>query len=428
MPMLAKFPCLQSPDFRKLFYNYVLTSAAAWASLLGRGWLIFELTGSSSAVGLVTFGGMAPMLFLGPVAGTFADRFDRRQMAMVAALFGALVSFLLGFLTLTGSVVMWHVVVLAILQGTAMAAVTPASEAIIPSLVPPEHLLSAVSFRGIARHGSKVLGPFIGGILMALLDDGTGWVFVLTTLFFLMATFQLYRIQWRPSSTLLPSTESIFNVISPMAAAARYAYVDKRLLMVLSLIGVHCGFTMAYDALLPGLSDEIGSGSSTFAAISVGVGFGALITTLAVSTISDESARGRILIVSGLGSGISLLFIGFATNPLVAIFGGFLSGATEAPYMAVSATLIQQVVPDEYRGRMMAVYIMIAAGFMAFMNLGFGLVADFTGERILFILPSVLWLVIFVLGGLFSPALRHLLRTGSFRIEPATELREPVSS
>jgi len=426
--MLAKFPCLQSPDFRKLFYNYVLTSAAAWASLLGRGWLIFELTGSSSAVGLVTFGGMAPMLFLGPVAGTFADRFDRRQMAMVAALFGALVSFLLGFLTLTGSVVMWHVVVLAILQGTAMAAVTPASEAIIPSLVPPEHLLSAVSFRGIARHGSKVLGPFIGGILMALLDDGTGWVFVLTTLFFLMATFQLYRIQWRPSSTLLPSTESIFNVISPMAAAARYAYVDKRLLMVLSLIGVHCGFTMAYDALLPGLSDEIGSGSSTFAAISVGVGFGALITTLAVSTISDESARGRILIVSGLGSGISLLFIGFATNPLVAIFGGFLSGATEAPYMAVSATLIQQVVPDEYRGRMMAVYIMIAAGFMAFMNLGFGLVADFTGERILFILPSVLWLVIFVLGGLFSPALRHLLRTGSFRIEPATEPREPVSS
>ncbi|MDG1839795.1 MAG: MFS transporter [Dehalococcoidia bacterium] len=426
--MLAKFPCLQSPDFRKLFYNYVLTSAAAWASLLGRGWLIFELTGSSSAVGLVTFGGMAPMLFLGPVAGTFADRFDRRKMAMVAALFGALVSFLLGFLTLTGSVVMWHVVVLAILQGTAMAAVTPASEAIIPSLVPPEHLLSAVSFRGIARHGSKVIGPFIGGILMALLDDGTGWVFVLTALFFLMATFQLYRIQWRPSATLLPSTESIFNVISPMAAAAKYAYVDKRLLMVLSLIGVHCGFTMAYDALLPGLSDEIGSGSSTFAAISVGVGFGALITTLAVSTISDESARGRILIVSGLGSGISLLFIGFATNPLVAIFGGFLSGATEAPYMAVSATLIQQVVPDEYRGRMMAVYIMIAAGFMAFMNLGFGLVADFTGERILFIVPSVLWLIIFVFGGLFSPGLRHLLRTGSFRTEPATELREPVSS
>ena len=426
--MLAKFPCLQSPDFRKLFYNYVLTSAAAWASLLGRGWLIFELTGSSSAVGLVTFGGMAPMLFLGPVAGTFADRFDRRKMAMVAALFGALVSFLLGFLTLTGSVVMWHVVVLAILQGTAMAAVTPASEAIIPSLVPPEHLLSAVSFRGIARHGSKVIGPFIGGILMALLDDGTGWVFVLTALFFLMATFQLYRIQWRPSATLLPSTESIFNVISPMAAAAKYAYVDKRLLMVLSLIGVHCGFTMAYDALLPGLSDEIGSGSSTFAAISVGVGFGALITTLAVSTISDESARGRILIVSGLGSGISLLFIGFATNPLVAIFGGFLSGATEAPYMAVSATLIQQVVPDEYRGRMMAVYIMIAAGFMAFMNLGFGLVADFTGERILFIVPSVLWLIIFVFGGLFSPGLRHLLRTGSFRAEPATELREPVSS
>ena len=202
--MLEKFPALLHSDFRKLFYNYVLTSAAGWASLLGRGWLIFELTGSSSNVGWVTFGGMAPMLFLGPVAGTLADRLDRRYMAMASALFGALVSFVLAVLTLSGAVTMWHIVVLAVLQGVAMSAVTPASEAIIPSLVPKEHLLSAVSFRGIARHGSKVIGPFLGGVMMAILDDGTGWVFMLTSVFFLLAGYQLFRIQWRPSVRALP--------------------------------------------------------------------------------------------------------------------------------------------------------------------------------------------------------------------------------
>ena len=171
---------------------------------------------------------------------------------------------------------------------------------------------------------------------------------------------------------------------------------------------------MAFDSLLPGLSDEIGSGSSTFAAISVGVGVGALVATLAVSTITDGKTRGRALLVSGLGSGIALLIIGTAQNTVVAVFGGFLSGATQAPYMALSATLIQQVVKDEYRGRLMAFYIMLAAGFMAFMNLGFGIVADTTGERILFVGPSALWIVIFLIYAILSPALQFLLRTGEF--------------
>ena len=412
--MLEKFPALLHSDFRKLFYNYVLTSAAGWASLLGRGWLIFELTGSSSNVGWVTFGGMAPMLFLGPVAGTLADRLDRRYMAMASALFGALVSFVLAVLTLSGAVTMWHIVVLAVLQGVAMSAVTPASEAIIPSLVPKEHLLSAVSFRGIARHGSKVIGPFLGGVMMAILDDGTGWVFMLTSVFFLLAGYQLFRIQWRPSVRALPIDGKVFDIVSPMVDAAKYIASDFRLVLVLSLIGVHCGFTMAFDSLLPGLSDEIGSGSSTFAAISVGVGVGALVATLAVSTITNGKTRGRALLVSGLGSGIALLIIGTAQNTAVAVFGGFLSGATQAPYMALSATLIQQVVKDEYRGRLLAFYIMLAAGFMAFMNLGFGIVADTTGERILFVGPSALWIVIFLIYAILSPALQFLLRTGEF--------------
>ena len=143
--MLSTFPALQSKEFRKLFYSYVMSSAAQWALLLGRGWLIFELTGSTSAVGLVTFGGMAPLLFFGPIFGPLADSFDRRKMAIIAASAGVLTSTILSILTLSGAVVMWHVVVIAILQGTAMAAITPPSEAMIPSLVPKIHLLSAVA-------------------------------------------------------------------------------------------------------------------------------------------------------------------------------------------------------------------------------------------------------------------------------------------
>tara|TARA_Y100000748_G_scaffold301746_1_gene302557 strand:- start:1721 stop:2968 length:1248 start_codon:yes stop_codon:yes gene_type:complete len=412
--MLATFPALQSREFRKLFYSYVMSSAAQWALLLGRGWLIFELTGSTSAVGLVTFGGMAPLLFFGPIFGPLADSLDRRKMAIIAASAGVLTSTILSILTLSGVVAMWHVVVIAILQGTAMAAITPPSEAMIPSLVPKIHLLSAVAIRGTARHGSKVLGPFIGGVIMSAFENGTGWVFVVGALFFLLAGIQLYRINYQQTPKETENNKLNINFITPMLEAAAYSYQDKRLFLVLSLLGMHCGFTMAFDSLLPGIADSVGAGKETYSAITVAVGAGALITTLYVSSVSEEAKRGPIFFVTAIGSGIGILIIGLATSPLMAIIGGFVAGATQAPYMSVSATLIQQVVPDELRGRVMAFYIMIAAGFMAFMNLGFGLLADITGERILCIIPGGIWLAYFMLASLTSFKLRYLMQKGNF--------------
>ncbi|MCH2656918.1 MAG: MFS transporter [Dehalococcoidia bacterium] len=412
--LLNRFPALQSQDFRKLFYNYVLSSAARWAEMLGRGWLIFEITGSTGAVGIVTFCGMVPSLLFGPIGGALADRFDRRLMAMWSAGFGVLFSALLGILAISGHVVMWHVVVLSILQGTAFAAVTPASEALIPSLVPREHLLNAISFRGIARHGSKVIGPLLGGVLIVERSDGSGWVFILTAVFLILSISQLYRISWRNLSTRSATQQSNFDVFSPIAEAARYVVQDRRILMILFLIGGHCGFTMAYDSLLPGLATEVGGGGSTFAAITVAVGIGALIGTLGVSMISNEYYRGPFLIFSGLGSGIALLMLGFTNGPIFSVLAGFIAGCTQAPFMALSATFVQEIVPDEFRGRVMAFYLMIAAGFMALMNLGFGFVADSFGERLMLIIPSAFWLLLFVLGAFAYKPLNFLLRRGVF--------------
>jgi MFS family permease len=285
----------------------------------------------------------------------------------------------------------------------------------IPNLVPKEHLLSAISIRGTARHGSKVIGPFLGGIIMSIFTNGTGWVFILGAIFFLLAALQLLRINYRQQFQENNKIQQNFNFIQPMQAAANYAYRDKRLFLILALLGIHCAFTMAFDSLLPGIANSIGAGKETYSAITVAAGVGALITTLYVSTISKESLRGPILLITGIGSGIGVIIIGLATTPLIAIIGGFISGATQAPYMTVSATLIQQIVPDELRGRLMAFYIMIAAGFMAFMNLGFGLLADVIGERVLCFLPGIIWLFAFILIGIMSVRLRYLLQKGIFQ-------------
>ena len=181
---------------------------------------------------------------------------------------------------------------------------------------------------------------------MSAFENGTGWVFVVGALFFLLAGIQLFRINYQQTPKETENNKLNINFITPILEAASYSYQDKRLFLVLSLLGMHCGFTMAFDSLLPGIADSVGAGKETYSAITVAVGAGALITTLYVSSVSEEAKRGPIFLVTAIGSGVGILIIGLATSPLMAIIGGFVAGATQAPYMSVSATLIQQVVPD----------------------------------------------------------------------------------
>ena len=409
--MPARMPALESPDYRLLFYETVLGAAARWALLLGRGWLVFELTGSTGAVGIVTFAGMAPFLFLGPIGGGLADRLDRRRMAIAAGAIGAAISAVLGVLVVTGVVETWQVVLLAVLQGTSMAMVAPAQEALMPSLVRREHLLNAITLAGLARHGSRVAGPLAGGVVLATL--GLGSVFFLSAGLLALAVVQVWRIRWRPpaATSAEPPARSIGRDV---AHGMGYAWRDRRVRLILSLVGAHCGLTMAFDSLMPQLATDLGGGATTFTAITVGAGVGALVGTLALSQLRQEALRGPVFAAVGLGSGLAMIILGLAQSPTVAVLGAALAGGTQATYMAMSATFIQSVIPDRLRGRVMSLYLMLAAGHMAFMNLGFGLIADSVGERVLLVGPGVIWVGLLLLATLGMTDLRGLLRRGEF--------------
>lgn len=409
---MLRMPALESPDYRLLFYNTVLAAAARWALMLARGWLVFQLTDSTGAVGIVTFAGMAPFLFLGPLGGALADRVDRRRMAIAAAALGVVFSAALGVLVLTGAVTTWQVVILAILQGTTMAMVAPAQEALLPSLVARKHLLNAVALSGLARHGSRVAGPLAGGVVLATL--GLGAVFFLSAGLLFLAVVQLWRIRWRPHAAPASTRTPLRSIGAEVAEGMRYAWRDRRLRLILSLLGAHCGLTMAFDSLVPQLATDIGGGSTTFTAIIVAIGVGALLGTLALSQLRQEAMRGSVFAATGLGSGLAMIILGLAQTPAVAVVGAALAGGAQATYMVISATLIQTIVPDHLRGRVMSLYLMLAAGHMAFMNLGFGFFADGVGVRPLLLGPGVVWVAVFLLATLTLTDLRYLLRRGDF--------------
>ena len=417
-----RHPSLLYADFRRVFWNAFFASASFWTMLLARGWLVYELTGQGLWVGAVTFAGMIQMTVFGPIGGALADRADRRLMAIIADAVGIVAAVALAAITFAGFVEAWHVLVFAIIGGMARAFGTPAEQAIIPNVVPQEHLLNAVALSGITRHGSRIAGPLLGGALLTTF--GPGAVFILSGAFLALALQQLVRLEYRSPArpTGAESAFAIGGVYRDIIEGVRYIERDPRVMVMLVLVGFHCGATMAFDSMMPTLATLVGGAEETYSGIIVGIGVGSIIGTLIVSMLRSDAAMGRMFFIIGVGSGLAMFVIGFASTPYLAITGGVLAGATQASYMAMSATFVQRITPDEFRGRVMSLYVVLAAGHMAFLNFGFGWLSDGIGVRLLTIVPGAIWTVGFVAAAMLLPEVRALVTTGNFRERP-----EPVA-
>ncbi len=414
--LVRQFPALASRDYALLFTNSVFVAAANWALILARGWLVYDLTESSTAVGLVTFAAMAPFIFAAPIAGALADRMDRRLLALQAAYISVIATGVLAALTFAGVIEVWHVIVLALLGGISRAAQQPTANAMTPSLVPPEHLLNAIALQSISVHGSRVIGPLIGAVLLEAI--GPGAVFAISTLAMAAGSVALWAIRYRsPAPEVARGVTD--GLIDDVREGMEYVFTERRIALVVVLVIFHCGLTMAFDSMMPALSDDVGGGERTYSAILMGLGAGAVVGTVTISRLRTDAATGMALTIAGFGSGAAMVVMGTATIAEVVVLGAFLAGATQAAYMSLSQVLVLGITPDRVRGRVMATYVMLAAGHMAFVNLGFGATADVIGVRPLLVVPGLIWAAAFFAAILAIPDLRVLLRTGRFRGQPA---------
>ena len=424
LDLAGRFPAMASPDFRRLFANGFYTTGSRWAQVLARGWLVHDLSGgSTAAVGWVTFASFIPFVVVGPFAGALADRIDRRRLLIQATIFGIVGAAFLALITILEVAEVWHVGVLAFATGAAQASTVPTRRALIANAVPPADLLNAVALGGISQHGSRVIGPLFGAAFLSTF--GAGSVFIFSTVLLGFGLFEAMRI-----SPQTPQIDVIVDasgkaeapgalvvagrLVSDLRAAARYVGADRRLLVVIGLVGAHCSLTMAFDSMMPSLSEKVGGSSALYSAILVGLGVGAITGTLTVSQIREDRTRGLAFGAVGFGSGFAMIIMGVATTPLLVVLGAVMAGLTQASYMTMSAALVQRIVTDEYRGRVMSFYIMIAAGHMAILNLGYGWTAERTEVRLLLVGPGIIWIGVFGIAIGMLSGVRSLVRRGRF--------------
>lgn len=376
--------------------------------IVARGLLVYQLADSNQSlwVGVVTFGAMIPRMVISPFAGYLSDRFDRRTVlaSMFALNLGH--NLVLGVLVLMGSVEIWHVVVLAVINGSARAAQMPAGQALIPNLIPRRLLLNGIALNQATMHGSRLLGP--AAIVPLLAMVGPEGAFFLCTGFYAISLVQILRIKTASTGVIDKNRSFLGN----LAAGAVYVYKRPNLRAIVLLALFHCGLTMSFESMLPVLSTaKLNAGGAGFAYLMMAIGAGALVSSMTLAGIQSEVTRGRLFLYLGLFSGVTPIILGLSTSIPMALVGAVLMGVSQAAFMTLTHTMIQSIVSDNVRGRVGGIYSVHIGGMMATANLVNAGLADSFNAPIMLIGGGLAFIAVMLLSWQYR-SLRSIYRRG----------------
>lgn len=394
------FLSLSYPDYRTLWWASFLGGAAASGLIVARGWMVFTLSHSSAVVGIATFAAMIPVLVVPPFVGLLADKLDRRTILASTFALNLGHNIILAILSFTGSLQVWHLIVLSLVNGVARAALMPTAQALVPNLVPPKVLPNAVALYSATVHGSKLVGPGVVALLLSISNPGSA--FLVCTGFYGLGLWQVLRIQTASTGRLDPSKGLWSNLVGGLI----YVYRAPLLSALLALVALHCALTMSFEAVLPVIArKQFSTGGYGFGTLMMAVGAGALISLVALAAVQNARVRGRLLLLAGLGSSLMLLALAAAPTLTWALVAAAGVGASQAAFMAITMSMIQSLVPDHIRGRVTSTYIFLAGGLMAFANLFYGAMADLISGHLVLLISGSVFLVL-MLGSFFNSSLR----------------------
>ncbi|RIK46547.1 MAG: MFS transporter, partial [Chloroflexi bacterium] len=293
------FSALRFRDYRLLWTGNFVTQTGQWMQQVALGWLVLDLTGSATYLGLVGFARGIPMLFMSLPAGVLADRMDRRKLLLVAQLVAAALAVILAVLVVTGLVRPWHVLVTSFLSGSAMAFVFPVRQALVPSLVPREHLANAVALNSAGQNSTRVLGPSLAGVLISAI--GTAGCFFLQAGSLIWAAVLSARLPKRPRSNQARTARS--NVRDGL----RFIASSPTLTALIGLAAIPTVLAMPFQQMLPVFAtDVLRTGSTGLGLLMAASGVGALVGSLAYAAVGKVGNEGMVLIGTAGAFGLAL--------------------------------------------------------------------------------------------------------------------------
>lgn len=351
---LQMFRALAHRDFRYLQAGNQASQLGFWVQQMGSGWLVYELTKSPFQLGLVTFFSGGAMIALTPVGGTLVDRLDRRRILLVTQALVAIIAVALAVLVLFQRIELWHMYVAAVLSGGLSAIVQPARQALVYDLVGREDLPNAIALNAVTLNAARVVGPSLGGALLATTGVQGTFFFQAGCLAFAVWATMVIR-EGRRSEPIGEKT----SFVEAMVTGIRYCMKDRTIAVLLLMSMVAAVLGWPYITLMPAYAAEVlHAGSGGYGLLMAAVGVGAVIGSVFVAFLSAVPWKGKLLVAAMVLNGLALVALGIPSVlaiSLVILAGIGLAGAIQ---MAMNQILVQLKVDDQYRGRLSALYFL----------------------------------------------------------------------
>jgi MFS family permease len=357
---------LRNRNYRLFFGGQIVSLAGTWITTTATSWLVYRLTGSPVLLGVVGFAGQFPAFVLGPVAGIVVDRWDRRRLLVATQVLSMLQSFALAALTLSGRITVEAIVLLSIVQGLVNAFDMPGRQAFMVAMIESkDDLANAIALNSSMVNAARLVGPSIAGVIIAATSEG--WCFLIDGISYLgvIAALVAMRMTSRPATHAL-RPGALHQFIEGWRAAFGFRPIRSIILLLalFSLAGV------PYSVLMPIFAGSIfHGGPHTLGLLMTSSGGGALIGALWLATRRSVLGLGRIITLAGAAFGSGLIGFSFATVLWAAIPCLAVAGFGFIVLMAGSNTIIQTIVDDDKRGRVMSFYMMAFLGIAPFGSL-----------------------------------------------------------
>ena len=364
---------LRHRNFQLFFSGQLISLTGTWMDTVAEGWLVYRLTHSSLLLGVASFAGQIPVFLLAPLGGFVADRWNRQKVVIATQASSMVIASILSFLTLTKRVTVADVIILAALMGAVNAFDIPARQAFLVEMVGREDLMNAIALNSSMFNGARVVGPSIAGILVATI--GEGWCFFANAVSYIavIAGLVMMRIE-RAHVARQPASP-----LEHIAEGFRFVQNTAPIRVILLLLGLVSVVGMPYTVLMPIFAKQVLHGDARTLGILMGAtGIGALMGALMLASRTGVRGLGRFVSLSCGGFGASLILFSLSRWYAMSVALLVPVGFCMMVQMASSNTLIQAMVPDDLRGRTMAVYSMM---FMGMAPLG-ALIAGAAADRI----------------------------------------------
>jgi MFS family permease len=373
-PSSARFAALHHRNFALLWVGLVVSNAGTWMQNVAQSWIVLQLTNSPIWLGLLGLSFALPMIVLPLVGGAIADHTDRIKVLFITQTVSMLTAFALAVLTWAGMVNEWHILVASFVGSAVLAFDNPTRQALVPDLVSPRDILSAISLNSAAYNGAALVGPALAGTLLAPLGAGT--LFFLNGVSFLAVIFALAAMK----DVRTHSGGQQTSLLRAMTIGLDYALRHRLILALLGLSALAALFGRSYQSLLPIFARDIWhSGPQGYGVLLASAGAGAFLGAFGLASLKQVKNQGAVMLVCGWLFSASL--VGFAYSPSLVLGAGllFVAGITTTIFGAIIATFVQVATPNELRGRVMSLYAITLIGLSSLGAMGTGASAELLG-------------------------------------------------